>query len=72
MMAAAVTRQARLTIRAVAAQLGVAPKTIHNLLSEHRAQFVPRVYGMGKDGRVRLLSPADVQRLASLLWVRTA
>lgn len=52
----------------VARQLGVAPKTLYNLLSAFRAQFLEPTYGgMAGDGRVRLLSHAEVARLRQLI-----
>jgi predicted DNA-binding protein (UPF0251 family) len=61
------SRKGRITIAQAASELNVSRKTLRNLLSEHRAAFGARVYGMSRHGRVRLLSPADVARLERLL-----
>jgi hypothetical protein len=60
------SRKGRVTMAEAAAQLGVAKKTVRNLLSFHRARF-DRVYGMNKTSRVRLLTHEDVKTLEGLL-----
>jgi transposase len=58
---------AGVTIRHAATTLGVSVKFIRNLLSLYRDEFPERVYGRADGQRVRLLSAADVARLADCL-----
>lgn len=53
-------------VRAVALELGVAPKTLFNLLYEHRDVFHGRRYR----GRWRVLTDAEVTKLEAFLEVR--
>jgi hypothetical protein len=60
------TRTRLRAVRAVARELGVAPKTLFNLLYKHREMFRERRYR----GRWRALTDAEVVALETLLEVR--
>ncbi len=66
------SRVDRLTVAEAARRLGVAPKTIRNLLAAHRREFDAAVYGRhGRHPRkVRLLTARDFRRLDARLAAR--
>lgn len=63
------SRAGRITVAEAGRQLSVSRKTVRNLLSKHKAAFPERVYGRGpgRSLQIRLLSPADLAKLAEII-----